>query len=102
MNAAITSELFNNSRQFWSIHDQLYSLNTKVQPHNLKIVLSHMNMDYNHISNAQRDGAIKRVEKDIHVGKLFGVDSTPSLFLCYPNGDVYRIYSLGQLDDIIR
>jgi protein-disulfide isomerase len=84
MPAAIGAESIIDNQQFWIAHKKLMaSHDLKKEARNLKLSTS-------------SDGK-KQVDDDMKLAKSISINSTPSFFLCCPDG---RVYKLGQLDQV--
>lgn len=102
MHCALVSEMSRACGLFWKVHDNLYALNTRVSPEQITKMLKRLNVDEESLSQEQILLAKKRVLEDIKLADDCGVNATPSFFLCYPDGRVYKLGELSQVDNFIQ
>lgn len=102
MRFAIVSEISRTKGQFWKVHDGLFTLNTQVSSHQVSDMLRRLHVDETHLSFTQVASAKKRVEQDIKLADTSHVDATPTFFLCGPEGRVYKLGDLSQINNYIQ
>jgi protein-disulfide isomerase len=100
--AAVFAEAARIQGHFWSAHDFLYSHQEKLSAAfftdlTLRPGDNGIPFDPRHKKQAEEN-----IEQDVDEGDALNIESTPSFFLCGPDGRVVRLGALSQVNDLIR
>lgn len=90
MSCAVISELARAQGLFWQVHEGLYALHGHVAPKQVELFLKRSHLSIRD-TPTQLAAARQRVYADIKLAERCHVDSTPTFFLCGPDGRVYRL-----------
>jgi protein-disulfide isomerase len=91
MPAAQVAESIENNGKFWEMHKRLmHTTDLKQEIANLgkQVTVSQV--------------GTKQVEQDMKLAKELSINSTPSFFLCCPDGKVYKLTQLPQVEELLR
>jgi len=88
--AAVVAESGRPAGKFWMLHDRLYATNLS-WPGAISKVLAYSGVALN-VKVAQ-----KQIAEDAALEKKLSVDSTPSFFLCRPDGSVLRLQGMASV-----
>ncbi len=103
MGAALAAEKARAGGNFWVMHDALYRQRGELQP--IKIEQLQYNLAHTELNHADDIGsepaAHIKIEKDIALAKQLHLTFTPGLFLCCPDGRIFWLQSLDQIEQEI-
>lgn len=95
MEAASIAETVTDPARFWRLHNRLMTSDLAV-PGTARRLAAELGL----ASYPKRGDA--RVARDLRMGDVVGVRSTPTFLLCSPTGEVYRLRSLADLSLFLR
>ncbi len=94
LEAALATESASTAEEFWMLHERLFQTDLR-----LKGAVSGAAKQ----AGVRMDGrkARKRLDADIALGERLGISATPSFLLCCPDGRVYRLRGIEDLDKLL-
>ena len=99
--AAVTAEVARTCGKFWQVHDKLYDEQPKLSQISMKSILKNYG-----VSTAQTGRlysiAQDRVAQDLQASKRFGVQGTPTFFVCKPGDKVFMLMDVTQIEEVAR
>jgi protein-disulfide isomerase len=101
LDAAKAAESARLQGRFWDFHDALYSLNHLDKAGILECA-NKTQLDMAKFNQAISDKAGRAVKLDRAEASRLGINGTPSFFLCCPDGRVFQLLGLSQIDDFIN
>jgi len=101
MFAAMAAEASREQGKFDTFHSLLITLDD-FSEESIYSLVGRSGMDKERFQRDLHKSAERRVLEDLQCAKSLGVNSTPSFFLCTPEGSVYRLYSPNQIKGLVR
>jgi protein-disulfide isomerase len=96
--AAQSAEFARKKGRFWPVHDAIMQLNPLTKEGILKILKEQSIVDF---KSDQKD-ILRVLSSDRQMVSRLGVTGTPSYFLCKPDGSVWQLNQISQLEEIIK
>lgn len=95
LESAQLSESTKSERAFWSVHDELYGLEGRIDNMSLrKISEKH--------SLSRSFAGLHRVSMDLALARRLKIDHTPTFFLCFPDDRVFELGKVTQVNDLLN
>lgn len=80
--AAEAAECANEQGKFWEYHDVLFENQNNLNKENLKLYAQELELDQKQFNDCFDTRKFKQtIEKDIHDGKVMGIQATPTFFI---------------------
>lgn len=102
MRGAVASEIARQKGCFWQVHDALYAHQDSLSQRTIDLVLSEQKIDARRLAPTTISNAQKTVEADLSFADSVGLESTPSFLICCPDGRVWKLNSIYQINDFLH
>ena len=102
MNCALTAERARSLGRFWETHDGLYKLNSNVSPPQVTELRNRLHLNFDSMSSAQTDLAVKRIQADMTLAESCSIEETPTFVLCGPGGQVLKLGDISQVETLLQ
>ena len=99
--AAIAAEAAQEQGRFWQAHDALIRDEDLSAAH-LRLLARRQGVNETRYFQAAASTAKARVQSGLHQAETLGLTGTPSFLLCCPDGKVWELPSLKQVERYIR
>ena len=100
-NAALSVESARDQGQFNKMHDAVIT-SENLDMINLKKIAEKLGLNMDKYNKSIATSAIDSLEKDKKIAEKLGIDETPSFFLCKPNGEVYRVGNVTEIERFLQ
>ena len=98
--AAIAAESAKDQGEFWPVHDALIK-EPLLDPAHLDHIVANARLNLKRYSQSSSRAKVTIAEDSTDFRRL-GLTSTPSFLLLCPNGDVFLLGSVFQMDSLIK
>ena len=100
-NAAVAAEAARDQDKFHQMHKALLAGNS-LNPEEIQTISRQIGLDKNRFKLSIQGNALRRVKADMKIAEDLHLDSTPSWLLCTPEGKIWHLKSLAQVQELIK
>ncbi len=99
--SADVAESATGDDEYWNLHNALFEHQTELSAERINTIairsLGKLNRPHSEGARAKA-----RVDNDVRAARLLGAHGTPAFFVCCPDGRVFRMGSIDQIEAYIK